>query len=86
VFLCRTASTLISVSDLETTFQAISTKTFSLGRCDLSHSYLAKFTQESKKINTIEIQDSCNTSRRLEIMHVLVAILARVVLQITLAS
>jgi len=67
-------------------FQAISRKTFSLGGCNLSHSYLTKFTQESKKINTVEIQDSNNTSRRLEIMHVLVAILARVVFQITLAS
>ena len=67
-------------------FQAIYKKTFSLGGCDLSHSYLAKFTQESKKINTVEIQDSYNTSRRLEIIHVLVAILARVVFRITLAS
>jgi len=30
-------------------FQAISKKTFSLSACDLGHSYLAKFTQESIK-------------------------------------
>jgi len=34
-------------------FQAISKKTFSLDGCDLSHSYVAKFTQESIRTNTI---------------------------------
>jgi len=46
------ASTLISFPDLETMFQAISKKTFSLSGCDLDFSYLAQnlhFTQESTK-------------------------------------
>jgi len=65
-------------------FQAFSKKTFSLSVCDLSHSSLVKFTRESYKDKHNKYKDSCSTSRRLEINHALVAIPARVVLQITL--
>ena len=40
--------------DSETMFQTIFKKNFSLSVCDLIHSDLVKFTQESIKINTIK--------------------------------
>jgi len=65
-------------------FKLFPRKTFSMSVCDLSHSFLAKFTQESYKDKHNKYKDFCSTSRRLEINHALGAILLVWFLQITL--